>query len=691
MKNKFDYFKRDISWLSFNYRVLMEAGDDSLPLYERLQFIAIHASNLDEFYEVRVPEQKTILSNPKKTKEEMRRAKILIKEIDKEVRRQAKDCYHIFYKKMIPILLENGIHLYTSLKVSPFHKDYVRHYFMEEVFPYMLPVLVDKKRVLTFLRHGRVYIAIRLYKRDAHGVKKYDYFVIKQPNNRLPRFVELPKHKDEFYYMFLEDLIKANVPLMFPGYTYDAAYCLKLTRDADVTFNEEIKDSDEIVHEIRSKIKKRKIGEITRFVYDNKMPDDFLNYLCEAFGVNREETTPIDAHMNLKDLFRFPCPIPQLEVKKQIQPMKLNCLNARESIFAYVRKSDLLLNFPYHSFEHLIHMLYEAVHDPRTEEIKMTQYRVAENSAVINTLISAAQHGKKVTVFVELKARFDEENNLATAAMMRHAGIHIQYSMPGLKVHSKVALIIRRNAEGKRIKSYAYVGTGNFNEKTAKQYTDLGLLTSNKLIIDDLIQLFSVLERKNLSPQFNTLLITKFNYVDVMKTNIHHEIALVKEGKSARIIIKLNSLQDPIMIDELYKASLAGVKIDLIVRGICCLIPNQHYSKNITLTRIVDTFLEHSRIFYFSNNGMPKIYIGSADWMKRNLYRRIEATTPIINEKIKQQIYELLQIQLKDNQKACWIDENLENVRKPFDGEHPIRSQYEIHEYWKNQQNKKID
>lgn len=683
MKYKFDYFKRDISWLSFNYRVLMEADDDSLPLYERIQFVAIHASNLDEFYEVRVPEQKTILESPKKSVEQKEEARLLILDIEQEVRRQSRECFRIFYHKLLPELAEQGVHLYPSSQVHDFHKEYVHRYFMEEVFPYMLPVLVDKERVLTFLRHGRVYIAIRLYKENEKGERTYDYFVIKQPNSRLSRFVDLPKHKGEFYMMFLEDLIKANIAVMFPGYMYDASYCLKLTRDADVAFNEDVKDSDEIVHEIRSKIKKRKIGAITRFVYDRKMPEDFLAYLCEAFAVSRQDVTPMDAHLNMKDLFRLPCPIPAMAVKSAIQPMTLNCLNEQDSMFAYARQQDLLLNFPYHSFDHLIHMLYEAVHDPCTQEIKMTQYRVAENSAVINTLISAAQHGKKVTVFVELKARFDEENNLATAAMMRHAGIHIKYSMPGLKVHSKVALIIRRDEKGERMTSFAYVGTGNFNEKTAKQYTDLGLVTCHKPMVDDLIQLFAVLERKNPIPKFHHLLVTKFNYVEQMKNFIHYEMELAERGEEAHIIIKLNSLQDPAMIDELYRASLAGVKIDLIIRGICCLVPDQPYSQNIKVTRIVDTFLEHSRIFYFAHGGKPKVYMGSADWMKRNLYRRIEATTPILDEKLQAQVYAILQIQLRDNQKACWINHRLENIRKPFDGEHPIRAQYATYAYWK--------
>ncbi|MEG2514889.1 MAG: RNA degradosome polyphosphate kinase, partial [Bacteroidaceae bacterium] len=310
--------------------------------------------------------------------------------------------------------------------------------------------------------------------------------------------------------------------------------------------------------------------------------------------------------------------------------------------------------------------------------------RVAENSVVINTLIAAAQNGKKVTVFVELKARFDEENNLATAEMMQESGINIIYSIPGLKVHAKVALVLRQNKNGEPIRSYAYISTGNFNEKTAKIYADTGLFTSNKTIVNDLHTLFLTLEKKITEPKFKRLLVAQFNLVPTLIRMIHNEMLLAKKGKGGRIILKMNALQDPRMIDELYRASEAGVQIDLIVRGICCLIPEQEYSRNIRITRIVDCFLEHARVWYFGNNGKSKVFIGSPDWMRRNLYRRIEAMTPILGESQKQQMIDMLDIQLHDNQKACWVDSHLRNVPKhSSDNKEKRRAQYDFSEYLK--------
>ena len=312
---------------------------------------------------------------------------------------------------------------------------------------------------------------------------------------------------------------------------------------------------------------------------------------------------------------------------------------------------------------------------------QIMQYRVAENSEVINTLIAAAQNGKKVTVFVELKARFDEENNLATAEMMKRAGIHIIFSIPGLKVHAKVALVLRYNKEGKQTRSYAYISTGNFNEKTARIYADSGLFTSNEVIVNDLHTLFRVLRKEVTEPRFKRLLVARFNLLPELRRRIGYEINMAKAGKEARIVLKMNALQDPAMIDELYKASEAGVKIDLIVRGICCLIPNQPYSRNIRITRIVDSFLEHARVWYFHNGGKPLLFMGSPDWMRRNLYRRIEAVTPVLDEDLKQQLIDMLAIQLKDNRKAGWVDEHLNNVPKRDPEEGPVRAQYAFYEY----------
>jgi polyphosphate kinase len=535
--------------------------------------------------------------------------------------------------------------------------------------------------VVSFLRDNRLYLAVRLYKRDTpeDDPGYVQYFVMKTPYSKVPRFIELPKHEGNYYLMFIEDIIKSNLDIIFPGYIVDCSYCIKISRDADILIDDNDSQTD-IVEKVKKKVKKRKIGAVSRFVYDRHIPDDFLNFLIDAFNINPHELVPGDKHLNLEDLRALPNPNKAMGRNEKPAPMKLTCLDSKESIFRYVARKDLMIHYPYHSFEHFIHFLYEAVHDSLTKEIMITQYRVAENSAVINTLVAAAQNGKKVTVFVELKARFDEENNLATAEMMKASGINIIYSIPGLKVHAKVALILRRNDKGEPTRSYAYISTGNFNEKTAGIYADISLFTSNKVIVNDLHNLFLTLQGKS-NPEFKRLLVARFNLIPQLEKLIKNEITLAKEGKGGRIILKMNALQDPSMIDRLYEASQQGVKIDFIVRGICCLIPGQPYSKNIRVTRIVDSFLEHARVWYFGNGGQPKVFIGSPDWMKRNLYRRIEAVTPILDPDLRQEIIDMLDIQLSDNQKACFVDDKLRNICKKDPALPPVRAQYTFYEY----------
>ena len=640
MESKYHYFKRDISWLSFNYRVLLEANDDRLPLYERINFISIYSSNLEEFYKIRVADHKAVASGVTLSDEEsVQSANELVENINRELNRQLEDRIRIYEHKIIPALRKNHIIFYQSRNVEPFHRDFIKNFFREEIFPFLQPVPVYKDRVVSFLRDNRLYLAVRLFMRNTEksNPDHVQYFVMKLPYSKVPRFIELPKYEDNYYLMFIEDIIKANISLIFPGYDVDCSYCIKISRDADILIDDSASSAD-LVEQLKKKVKKRKIGAVCRFVYDRAMPSDFLDFLVDAFQINREELVPGDKHLNLEDLRHLPNPNKGLKPLEKPKPMKLNCLDEKESIFNYVQKKDLLLYYPYHSFEHFIHFLYEAVHDPQTREIMVTQYRVAENSAVINTLIAAAQNGKKVTVFVELKARFDEENNLATAEMMKSAGIKIIYSLPGLKVHAKVALVRRKSInENNKICDYAYIGTGNFNEKTATLYADCGLFTCNPKITKDLHTLFQTLQGKENS-KFSTLLVARFNLIPELNRLIDHEIELAEKGKGGRIILKMNGLQDPSMIDRLYEASQRGVQIDLIVRGICCLIPGQTYSRNIRVTRIVDTFLEHARVWYFGNGGNPKVYSGSPDWMRRNLYRRIEAVVPILDPDLREEI-----------------------------------------------------
>ena len=677
MENVYDYFKRDISWLSFNYRVLLEADDDNLSLYERINFISIYSSNLEEFYKIRVAEHKAVVSGAKTDEVSIQESTEIIHAITQEVNAQLEERIRIYENKILPALKENHIIFYQGIPTEDFHQAFITNYFMEELFPFMQPVPVLKDEIHTFLRDNRLYLAVRTFGLKNHQVQ---YFVIQLPNTKTPRFVELPEHEGNHYIMFMEDVVKANLHRIFPGYKVDCSYCIKISRDADILI-EDIAAGD-IVEQVKKKIKKRKIGAVCRFVYERQMPEDFLDFIIKEFDFNRNELVPGDKHLNLEDLSQLPNPKKELKAGIKLPPMKLNCLDEKKSIFHYINKKDLLVFYPYHAFEHFIHFLFEAVHDNACSEIMITQYRVAENSAVINTLIAAAQNGKKVTVFVELKARFDEENNLATAEMMKEAGINIIYSIPGLKVHAKVALVLRANKKGERIRSYGYISTGNFNEKTAKTYADTGLFTSNKTIVDDLHKLFLALEKKIEQPEFKQLLVARFNLIPELTQLIRHEIELVQTGKEGRIILKMNALQDQKMINELYIASEAGVKIDLIIRGICCLIPGQSYSRNIRITRIVDSFLEHTRAWYFGNNGNPKVFVGSPDWMRRNLYRRIEAVTPILDQDAKQQMIRMLDIQLSDSQKAVWVDSQLRNIPKEKNNA-KIRAQYDFYEYLK--------
>ena len=678
---EYQFFKRDISWLSFNYRVLLEADDDSLPLYERINFISIYSSNLEEFYKIRVADHKAIATGKTPEDEESVQSAIeLVDEINREVNRQLEDRIRIYETKILPALRKHHIIFYQSQQVEDFHREFVNRFFREEIFPYLAPVPVTKNRIISFLRDNRLYLAVRLYRKEMPDAKP-EYFVMKLPYSKVPRFIELPKKGKDYYLMFIEDIIKANLPTIFPGYRVDSSFCIKISRDADILIDDAA-SSNEIIEQLKTKVKKRKTGAVCRFVYDRAIPADFLEFLMDAYRIDRNELVPGDKHLNLEDLRHLPNPNPNLKSIPKPQPMKLTCLDERESIFNYVEQRDLLLHYPYHSFEHFIHFLYEAVHEPTVKEIMVTQYRVAENSAVINTLIAAAQNGKKVTVFVELKARFDEENNLATAAMMEKAGIRIIYSIPKLKVHAKVALVLRK--AGHKLTSYAYISTGNFNEKTATLYADSGLFTSNAIIVNDLHNLFRTLQGKQKTPVFHRLLVARFNLIPELNGLIDREIALAKAGKKGRIILKMNALQDPVMISRLYEASEAGVEIDLIVRGICCLIPGQVYSQHIRVTRIVDTFLEHARVWYFGNDGKPRLFLGSPDWMRRNLYRRIEAVVPILDSTLRQELTDMLEIQLTDKRKACFIDAQQRNCWKSA---HPqkekIRSQYTIYEYLK--------
>ena len=687
MENSHKYFKRDISWLSFNYRVLLEAEDETLPIYERIKFLSIYSSNLEEFYEIRVAEHRGVIMKKNFTEESGAEAEETLAEITEEVNRQQREYYRIF-SKVLQELNRQDIYLYQDSRPEPFHEEFVHNFFNEEVFPFLSPVMIQAGDIRTFIRDRRLYLVIRMVKKskrmaEPDYVPDYYYALMKIPYAKVPRFIELPTHEGKHYIMFIDDIIRANLSSIFPGYVVESCYSIKISRDADIYLDDE--KGGNIVENIRKKVKKRKIGALSRFMYDSNMPDDFLAFICNAFGITTDDLVLGGRYNNLQDLIKLPNPRGK-ELEQQVpSPMRVPFLDEMGSVFRAVKNRDILLHFPYQSFDYLIRFLMEAAFDPKVDEIKITQYRVAENSAGINTLISAAQNGKKVTVFVELKARFDEENNMSTAERMEQAGIRIIYSIPGLKVHAKVAVNLRKDTEdGCKRRDFAYLSTGNFNEKTARIYSDMALLTSNAELITDINKVFAVLEGKLAGPTFRHLLVARFNMVPELTRMIHREIEHVKAGRKGRIVLKMNGLHDQNMINELYNASENGVEIDLIVRGICCLVPNRPFSANIKVTRIVDMFLEHSRIWYFYNDGEEELFLTSADWMRRNLNRRIETAFPILNAEVKRNIIDILNIQLQDNVKACLIDEHLHNNFKRDGNPVKVRAQLAVYEYLKN-------
>jgi len=693
----YKYFNRDISWLSFNHRVLDEAKDPSVPLYERIRFLAIYSNNLEEFFQVRVSYYRQLLKNadliPAKI-EEVKPANILhqINELVSEYQLEFND---IFDNQIIPELSKYGINLLDrNSLLTPEQEKEVKEIFMTEILSILQPVLLLKKRIRPFLKTGQSYIVLEMVvkesENDTKSKARMRYGMIKVPtDHNISRFIELKPSNGNHYLMFLEDVIMRHVNKIFPGYTVEEWYSIKLTRDADFEYDEF--DEEELINAIGKISSSRTLGKPNRFLYDRKMSHKFLNYVLQTFKVGNDILIQGDSYHNFRDFFNFPNPLsPQLENEK-LMPLRIPQLDSYQWMSEAINKKDFLLSVPYQSYDYFLRFLEQAAQDDSVSEIKATQYRVADRSAVVNALMNAAENGKKVTVFVELKARFDEEANLQYAAEMTKAGIHIIYSIPGLKVHAKLALVIRDKKKYPGSRDQAYLGTGNFNEKTARIYSDHGLFTSHPEIISDLKKMFFFLEEQEEEEiHFKHILVPNFNLIPRFGQLINREIENVKQGKKGYILLKMNGLQDAHMVDMLYRASEAGVKIDLIIRGVCILKPGKKYSKNIRVIRIIDRFLEHSRVYVFHNNGQPTVLLGSADWMKRNLNVRIECVFPVFDASIKKEIIDMLKIQLSDNVKACEIGSGGENTR--IENDQPkIQAQLAIYDYLKNKYTKPVN
>ncbi len=684
------YFDRDLSWLSFNQRVLLEAADPSLPLYERIKFLAIYSSNLDEFFRVRITSVRSLLGVKKKKRADLDYSpELLYKTIFKEINQQLELFGKIFQEQIVPELASNNIILHQSTPMMPEHVEFVRQFFEEEVSPFLHPELLRRKRIRHFLRDNVLYLAVKMYSRSENSRRLYEETgdpekksrraIILIPTQYLPRFVELPKVGNQHHFIFLDDVIRFNLDRIFVGYDVVSAHTLKLNRNADIQIEDEF--SGDLVEKIQKSLSKRHTGNPSRFLYDRTMPEDTLRYLMDTFFLTRDDLVPGGRYHNFHDFFAFPNPLAPLLERSSQPGLRVPDLDRYKAMADAMSERSWLLHFPYNSYDYVLRFLNGAATDPSVKTIRTTQYRVASNSAIVNALVRCAQNEKAVTVFVELKARFDEQANLNSAEEMRKAGVNIIYSLPGLKVHAKIALV-EREEEGKLV-GYAFLSTGNFNEKTARIYGDHGYLTKNEIIIQELKELFAYLDNQDYQPQpFQKLLVAQFNLREGLYRLIDREIAHAREGRHGQIVIKLNNLEDRGMIDKLYEASAAGVWIELIVRGICCLRPEvPGLSDHIRVTRIVDQYLEHARVFVFYNEGAPELYLGSADWMVRNLERRIEVVFPVGEEDLRAEVMEILRLQLLDNVKAVRLDKMMKNHRKEaVPGDLLVRSQAEIYE-----------
>ena len=684
------YKNRDISWLSFNYRVLQEAKDDRVPLYERIKFLAIYSSNLDEFFRVRVAGLRSLIKISKSTQKELEfNPQQILKKISKEINRQQIEYGKIFRERLIPELKNNKICLIDESKTTAKQKDFISKYFNERIIPQIQPILLVKNKILPFLRNRRLYLAVILKPKQSKNEKSVSnstrnrYAIIEIPSNHLPRFVGLPSEDENTYVMFLDDIIRYHLSSIFLGYEIIGAYSIKLTRDAELYIDDEF--SGNLLEKIEKSLLKRNIGAPSRFLYDETMPKNFLKLLKETFEIQNDDLVPGAKYHNFSDFFGFPSPAGNNLFNEPLPTLRHTQLDKYRFLFDALDKRDYLVHFPYQTYDYVLQFLDQAADDPSVTAIYITQYRVAKGSEVISSLVKAARRGKKVMVFVELKARFDEESNILWAEEMKSQGINVLYSFPGLKVHSKVALVKRTN--GKHDKYYCYMATGNFNEKTAQLYSDTGLFTSDTRLTKEVKMVFNHLRDTKIKPKFKHILVAQFNMRKEFVKLIDNEIELAKKGKNSKIILKMNSLEDKKMISKLYEASNAGVKIDLIIRGICCLIPGAvGLSKNIKVISIVDRYLEHSRIFIFNNNGHPKIYAGSADWMRRNLSKRIEVIFPIYDKNLKKEILDIIKIQLDDNVKARIIDRYDKNNYKKNRIIRLNQSQVDTHKYLQSSQ-----
>ncbi|HEX9975461.1 MAG TPA: polyphosphate kinase 1 [bacterium] len=683
-QSKLKYMNREMSWLSFNWRVLQEAADPTVPLIERLKFLGIYSSNLDEFFRVRVGSLQRMIDAGIKTKTIFGGTP---KKINKGIHDKVVFLGEKFDKVFADLqeeLKKEKIFIINEAQLNTEQAKFVQHYFEQQVRPRLVPIMLDSIPEFPYLKNQVVYLAIRMSQQDNSDDVKFA--MIEVPAHLLPRFTVLPKSEDKNYIIMLDDVIRFGLQEIFAIFAYDKfeAYTIKLTRDAEIDIEDDVTKS--FFEKISKSIRKRKLGQPVRFVYDREMPKDLLEFILTRGNLkNFENVIPGGRYHNAKDFMSFPNVGSKNLENKKVPALDHKAFQKRQSMFKAIREKDILLHFPYHSFHHINDLLREAAIDPKVKSIKMTLYRVATNSNVMNALINASRNGKSVTAVIELMARFDEEANIYWTRKLEEESVRIIDGVPGLKVHAKL-LLIGREEDGKMV-YYANVGTGNFNETTAKIYSDQALLTADKRITREVNNVFRFLKNNYKTAAYRHLLVSPFYMRKRIDKLIKNEIDNALAGKEAYMYIKLNSLVDRATINRLYEASQAGVKIKMIVRAICSLVPGiPGMSENIEIISIVDKYLEHSRIFIFCNGGHEKYYITSADWMIRNLDNRVEVAAPIYDKNIQNEMKNYLEIQFKDNVKARRINEKQNNPYRRLKLDRKYRAQEDFYEFLKNQE-----
>ena len=683
--NKHQYINREISWLRFNERVLQESTDTCVPLIERLRFLGIFSNNLDEFFKVRYATVKRIVQAGKSGKSVLggEKAKDLLEEITNIVIRQQKES-QVILKQIEEELEEENIFLIDETEIQEHQEEFLKTYFIQNVSPSLMTIILDEHTEFPRLKDSAAYLAIKMVLlntgEDPENNREKQYALIEIPRE-IDRFIVLPKVGDKDYIILLDDLIRYSLRSIFNMFHCESvsAHMIKITRDAELDIDNDLSKS--FIEKISHSVQNRKISDPVRFVYDSSIEADTLNFLKEKMRIqDTDSVIPGGRYHNRRDYMGFPSLGRSDLMYDRIRPLPILGLQLEGSLFEQIAKKDYLQYAPYHTFNYVIRFLREAALDPKVRSIKITVYRLAADSQVAASLINAAKNGKQVTVQIELRARFDETANIKYAEQLQEEGVRLIFGIPGLKVHSKICVIEREEAEG--VRRYGFISTGNFNEDTARIYTDYTLFTAHEAILKELNKVFRFFDTSYKIYKYKHLIVSPHYTRSQFKKLIDREVQNAREGKQAYIKIKMNSFTSYDMVDLLYEASNAGVKIQLIIRGICCLIPGiPGMSENIEAISVVDKFLEHPRLFIFGNEGDPKVYISSADWMTRNLDNRVEVGCRIYDEDVKQELLDTFEISWRDNVKARVFDAEQSNRYRQSDSK-PIRSQFEMYDYY---------